>query len=287
MIEHNEVATRAVLLGGGISRGGLAAALASGALVRVRRDRYMRGDALRAARDAVRIGGRLTCLSALQLFGVFVFSNSVTHVHIVRGMSRMRSAKTKAGALEPRRKRPQRLHWLPLVRPHEATDAQVGIVDALVPGVLCQEPRHAIATIDSALNKGLIELADLGDIFAALPRRFAVLRALVDGRAQSGPETLVRLMARALGCRVELQSWFEGVGFVDLVINGWLVIECDSKEFHESWEQQVKDRNRDLALAALGYVTLRLTAAQIMYRPDEVRAAIRQLIDTHPGCVVR
>ena len=52
------------------------------------------------------------------------------------------------------------------------------------------------------------------------------------------------------------------------------MVECDSKEFHESWEQQVKDRNRDLALAALGYATLRLTAAQIMYRPDEVLAAL-------------
>ena len=62
------------------------------------------------------------------------------------------------------------------------------------------------------------------------------------------------------------------------VLDGWLVIECDSKEFHEKWQQQVKDRERDLALASRGFVVLRLTAAQIMYRPDEVRAAICGLL---------
>lgn len=271
----------------GMSRRTLARALASGELIRVRRDAYMHADASQIARDAVRIGGRLTCLSLLQALGVFVFANTVVHVHIVRGMSRLRSAKRSAGALEPRLNRPQRLHWLRLVRPDDASGAYVAIVDALAHAVLCQAPRYAIASIDSALNKGLIELADLVDLFAAVPPRFSVLRSLIDGRAQSGPETLVRLMARTLGCEVELQSWFEGVGYVDLVIDGWLVVECDSKEFHQNWEQQVKDRNRDLALAALGYATLRLTAAQIMYRPAEVLAALQRLVETHRGCQPR
>ena len=81
-----------------------------------------------------------------------------------------------------------------------------------------------------------------------------------------GPRRWCGSWLRALGCDVELQVEFDGVGRVDLVVDGWLVVECDSKEFHASWEQQVKDRKRDLALAALGYATLRLTAAQIMYR---------------------
>lgn len=153
------------------------------------------------------------------------------------------------------------------------------MVDALVHAVRCQPVRYAIATLDGALNLGLIRVADLADIFSALPAKFAALRPLLDGRAQSGPETLVRLMARSLGCTVALQAHFVGVGYVDLVLDGWLVVECDSKEFHESWKQQVKDRNRDLALAKLGYVTLRLTAAQIMYRPDEVGTALRALIE--------
>src|SRR5690606_27576883 len=100
-------------------------------------------------------------------------------------------------------------------------------------------------------------------------------------RAQSGTETLMRLLARAMGSHVELQVYFSGVGYVDLLLDGWLVVECDSREFHEDWAQQVKDRERDLALAARGLVTLRVTAAQVLYRPDEVRAAIRGLRAAH------
>jgi very-short-patch-repair endonuclease len=66
---------------------------------------------------------------------------------------------------------------------------------------------------------------------------------------------------------------------VDLLVDGWLVIECDSREFHSSWEQQLADRTRDLALAARGYSCLRLTAAQVMYRPEEVLAPLRGLVE--------
>lgn len=287
MIEGTDVVSRAELLVGGLSRRGLARAVADGLLVRVRRDHYMAAEVSEKLHSAVRIGGRLTCLSLLQMLGVFVFANETLHVHITRGMSRLRAGADARRKLEPRYERTQRLHWLPLVRADDSTGSCVSVVDALAHAVLCQPARHAIATIDSALNKGFIRLADLADVFSALPPRFGVLRSLVDGRAQSGPETLMRLMARSLGCRFDLQVRFEGVGYVDLVLDSWLVVECDSKEFHASWEQQVKDRNRDLALAARGYVTLRLTAAQIMYRPDEALAALRGLLQTHGGCAPR
>jgi very-short-patch-repair endonuclease len=282
----HDVMTRADLFGAGMSRRTLAAALSTGQLVRARRDRYVRGDAPRAVVESVRIGGRVACLSLLQVLGVFVFENAVAHVHITRGMSRMRSAEDRARSLEPRRTRVERLHWRPLVRPDGGTAACVSVVDAVIQAVLCQTPRHAIATIDSALNKRLIATTDLADVFSKLPARFAVLRGLVDGRAQSGPETLVRLMARSLGCSIALQVKFDGVGYVDLVLDDWLVVECDSREFHHDWAQQVKDRERDLALAARGYATLRLTAAQILYRPTEVQEALRRLLATHAGCRV-
>ncbi|MFT4307584.1 MAG: hypothetical protein QM604_11910 [Microbacterium sp.] len=170
------------------------------------------------------------------------------------------------------------------MRPHDGTNACVGVVDALIHAVLCQEPRHAVASIDSALHRGLLTLLDLGEVFTALPRRFAVLRALVDGRAESGPETLVRLMARALGYDVDVQVEIAGIGRVDLVLDGWLIVECDSKGFHSSWEQQRRDRERDLAAARLGYGTFRPTAEQIMYRPDEVLQALRGLRAVHDCC---
>lgn len=274
----DEVMTRAELLATGLGRRGLAASLRSGAWIRVRRDRYASKATPTAIVEAVRVGGRLTCLSLLQLLGVFVFANDVRHIHLERGSSRLRAPDDPSVPFG-RGRVGFRLHWMPLGRASDATLGRVAVVDALTHSVLCQSARHAVATLDSALNLMLIHDRDLQTIFQLLPARFAVLRGLVDGRSQSGPETLVRLMARALGCSIELQRWFNGVGFVDLVLDGWLVVECDSKEFHESWEQQVKDRARDLALARQGYAVLRLTAADIMYRPDAVLAALRGLID--------
>lgn len=277
--------TLAQLLDGGMTRHSVSDAVRLGALIRVRRDRYLPQGAPRGIVEAVRVGGLATCLSFLQLLGVFVYGNDVTHVHLARGASRLRSHTDPRKQLPPRRKRSGiRTHWIPLLRPEAATSTHVAVLDAVAHAVLCQPARYAIATIDSALNKGLIRVEELGAVFAALPRRFHVLEGLTDGRAQSGTETLVRLMARGLGCHIDLQVHFDGVGYVDLLIDGWLVIECDSKEFHESWQQQVKDRQRDLTLATRGYVTLRLTAAQVLYHPEQVVTAIRALRAAHPRC---
>lgn len=71
------------------------------------------------------------------------------------------------------------------------------------------------------------------------------------------------------------------VGHVDLLVDGWLVVECDSREFHSSWEQQRKDYRRDRALAALGYSVLRLTAEDVLYHPELVVAGLRGLIERY------
>ncbi|MGP3535533.1 endonuclease domain-containing protein [Microbacterium sp. RD1] len=272
---------RAELVLDGMSRSDIAAAVHSGALVRARRDHYLPGDTDDRLVRAVRVGGRLTCLSVLQLLGVFVQVSSHLHVHMVRTASRMRSPHDRRQRLEDRSVRGVRLHWSPLHDPpgHSAT---VSVIDALVHSVLCQAPRAAIASLDSALYRAVISLADLGEVFARLPARFAVLRPLVDGRAESGPETLMRLMLRALGCSVAVQVQIEGVGRVDLVVDGWLVIECDSKEFHAGWQAQAKDRERDLRLAARGFTCIRPTAAMIMNDPEFVLDAVRGLLATRP-----
>jgi very-short-patch-repair endonuclease len=85
-------------------------------------------------------------------------------------------------------------------------------------------------------------------------------------------------MLVALGCHVDLQVKFDAVGFVDLVADGWLVIECDSRSHHSSWQQQLKDYRRDVELAKQGYCVLRLTAEDILYRPDAVMEALRGLV---------
>ena len=134
-----------------------------------------------------------------------------------------------------------------------------------------------MASIDSAWNAGLISEDGVTEVFHLLPRRFRRLRRLVDPSAESGPETLVRLALRGLGLRWESQVRIPRVGRVDFVVERRLIIECDSRAHHSSWDAQREDRRRDRDAAAQGFFTLRLIAEDILYRPETVRAAIAGL----------
>ena len=65
-------------------------------------------------------------------------------------------------------------------------------------------------------------------------------------------------------------------------IDGWLIVECDSRRIPRrvgsTGDVTVE---RDLSAAPLGYVTLRLTAAEIIYEPDKVARSLRGLIEAH------
>lgn len=259
--------TTAELRAEGVSRRSLAHLVAVGTLMRVRRGRYVLFDTPPAMADAARLGGRLDCVSLLALLGVFVHHGAGTHVQIAPGASRL-----------PEPGPASRRHW----RATEATDSDLcaPIVEALAQACRCQPTRSAIATLDSALHLGLIDDDGLGEVFARLPVWFRAIRGLIDGRCESGPETLVRLMLRMLGCQVDVQVEIRGVGRVDFVVDGWLIIECDSEAHHSGWDQQRRDRRRDLAAAARGYTTIRPLAEDVLFRADDVFAQLREIIAT-------
>ena len=245
----------------------LRTAVTDGRILRPRPGAYLPLDTPSDLVEACALGGRLACVSELARHKVFVLDKSALHVHL---------HETRAKA--PRSARSVRLHWGRLHRtPHPCSTA-VEPFDAVVCAIRCQPPRAAVATLDSALRLGVLDHDDLDALFRVLPRRYRVLRRLVDPRAESGPETLVRLILRSLGVRFEVQVEIAGVGRVDFVVDGWLIVECDSEEFHSKWEEQRKDRRRDQAAAALGYATYRAIAEDIMWHPDRVRAALAGLL---------
>lgn len=275
-----DISSRASLRADGLSSRDITAAVRENRLIRGRRDNYLPGGTPEEIVRAVRVGGRLTCLSLLVLLGVFVLANDTLHVHVPENASRLRSPHARGRRLEARDHRGVILHWTRLSL-SPGVSASVSIIDALSHAVRCQPPRAAIATIDSALRLGLLPSWQLGDVFELLPARFAVLARLVDPRSESGPETLMRLLLRALPCTAEIQVRLDGIGRVDFLVDGWLIIECDSVEFHVSREQFEADRERDLRAAIRGFTTFRPTANMIMHRPDEVLAAVRALLAAH------
>ncbi|WP_344067984.1 type IV toxin-antitoxin system AbiEi family antitoxin domain-containing protein [Microbacterium sediminicola] len=270
---HADFLTRAELIADGMSRHSVEEAVRSGELIRARRDRYVTPDAPEPIVQAVRVGGQLTCLSLLELHGVYVLKNTRLHVHMKANASRMRSPDSRWVRLADRSTRAPVLHWTPrALRVGQEMCAPLTV--ALAHSVLCQGPRAAVASIDSALHRGIVDGADIAEVFSLLPQKFAVLRPLIDSSAESGPETFMRLILRSLGCGFEAQVVIGGVGRVDFLVDGWLVVECDSRAHHSEWAAQVKDRERDLALAALGYARIRPTAAMITETPGRVAAAV-------------
>ncbi|GGD68157.1 endonuclease domain-containing protein [Microbacterium murale] len=242
-------------------------AVRSGHLLRLRRDRYARVPIDEDVAEAVRVGGHLSCLSLLKSMGIFVLVCTGLHVQITQGTSRIRKPKFRT----------TRLHWNP-VRECETIHA-AHLHDALRQAIRCQSARAALATLDSVLHHKLMTLNQLEGVFSTLPARYGVLLSLVDPTAASGPETFMRLILRALGLRYETQVHLPGVGYVDFLVEGWLIIECDSKEWHEGWDKQVEDRHRDIAAAKLGCVTIRPLASEILHDSARVRESVASVIE--------
>ncbi|HKH09301.1 MAG TPA: hypothetical protein VKA62_10165, partial [Agromyces sp.] len=68
-----------------------------------------------------------------------------------------------------------------------------------------------MATVDSALNRRLLTPAGLETLMQRMPRRIRRLKHRLDGRAESGLESLLRFAIEEEGWRVESQVEIRGV----------------------------------------------------------------------------
>ncbi len=251
----------------GLTRHAVSRLVLDGALLRLRNGRYVASQTHRDLISAGRIGGRLDCVSLLSALGIFVRLAHPLHVQFEPSTARL---PPRGDAVA---------HWRRSCTTRTALAAD--LIEALAQACRCQSPRDAVATLDSAWHHRLIDEEGLTAVFARLPRRYGALRGLLDRRSESGAETLMRLLLRGLGVDVQVQVVIDGVGRVDLVVDGWLIVECDSRAFHEGWEAQKRDRTRDLAAAALGYTTVRPVAEDILYRMPRVLELMKAVV-SHP-----
>jgi very-short-patch-repair endonuclease len=275
------VATRQQLMAQGCTSRQLTAAVRSGELVRIRNGYYAAPGLDDGAARAVRIGGRLTCVSAARSFGVWVVDPPFPHVALRHEASRLRSPSNRFVRLDEQNRDGCELHWWPINYDTHSDTHRVSVLDALSHVVRCQPEHLAIAALDSALSIRLIEPWQLEGMFGQLPARFSGLRFRLDERCMSGLETMVRLILERLGLPFDLQVRFDGVGTVDFVVAGCLVIETDGRFGHDDPVSQRRDYDRDLALISRGYSVLRLNFPQVMFREDEVIAGILGALGAH------
>lgn len=275
------IATTQQLIGAGVLARQLRAEVSAGRLLRVRRGHYSLQSADPGALEAVRIGGLLSCTSAAGRLGIWVPDEPFIHVAMRHEASRMRSPRDRFAALSADNRDGCELHWWPMIDAGAASLHSVGLLDALAGIIRCQPRRLAVAALDSALFEKKIGTAELRRIFANVPDRYASILGDVDGRSMSGIESIVRFMVRDAGLRCEIQVQFRGIGIVDLVVEGCVVIETDGRRNHEGTLNQHRDYDRDLALAALGFGVVRCDYPEVMHHPERVLAAIWGALRSH------
>lgn len=272
--ERAHVATRRQLLARGYTPRSLASSVHAGRLIRIRRGYYALPDVDDATQQAVRVGGVLTCVSAARRFGMWVASDSCTHIYLRHEASRMRAPHDRFARLTEENRRDCVLHWFPLVAGDAVSMESVGPLSALAHLIRCQPEYLAIAAIDSALYERIVRLGQLDAVFASIPAKYHRYLQRIDARAMSGIETIVRLILLDAGLSCSPQFHFSGIGDVDLLVEGCIVVETDGRLGHADAPGVARDYDRDVALAALGYVVLRFNYRQVMFSPDAVLAAV-------------
>lgn len=80
------------------------------------------------------------------------------------------------------------------------------------------------------------------------------------------------------GLRVEPGVRIAGVGWVDLVVEGRVVVELDGFAYHSGRAEYREDRRRDRELVRQGYLVLRFTYEDVMRSPSMVVRAVQAVL---------
>lgn len=245
----------------GVSRMQLSKAVRSGSIERLRPGVFATAGLGSPAREAARHGGALTCAEALRQHGVWVIAEQDGPPHVWLG--RRGRAHTHVGCRCTS-------HYF---RGRTAFGT-VDVETALVHLHRCEGDESFFASFESAWRLGKLSRAARTRIRDALPAYARWLIDIARHDADSGLESLLRLRLHVLGISLDCQVVIKGVGKVDFVIGGRLILEADGKENHEEPGKRHKDLRRDAAASHLGYETLRFDYAQLVHDWPSVQSAV-------------
>ncbi len=155
---------------------------------------------------------------------------------------------------------------------------RVPVADAVIRFGGIETDEQLIAAIESAVHEKLLSRSMAIALIQGLPRRQRRLAARINFQGESGMETIVRIRLELLGLRLIQQVWI-GEDRVDLVIDGWLIVELDGDE----WHNPVDDRMRTNRLIRAGYRVLRFGYAEVFDHWDETVATILEMLGLHPS----
>ncbi|MFF1881419.1 DUF559 domain-containing protein [Pseudarthrobacter sp. NPDC058196] len=255
------VARTATILKAGFSDRDIRNAAASGELCRLRHGVL----ALRAAPQdfvtAVLGNGLLTCASGAPYHGLWLL-HPPEKVHLLCRHAGPPRAVVHRGSLVP----------------HGTAEPVASTTDILIHALRCRPGVEAAVMVESAVRQGVTTLPYLRQ---RLPgnRNGAARKVLdlVDGSADSPIEVVARILFRAAGIHTQTQVGLPGIGYVDFLLEGFLIIEIDGAS-HLEPRQVKKDRSRNNASTLNGYAVLRYGYADVVHNPQKLLAEVWQVL---------
>jgi very-short-patch-repair endonuclease len=208
---------------------------------------------------ALHHNGRLTCASAAAYYGLWI-RNPPAQLHLAcnhgHGAGFVRHRTTRFRSDQP--------------RPVAAVE------DVVLHGLGCLPPPASTALATSAIRLHGVPVDLLKDQLRG-DRSAPVLRALreLDLRAESIVEVDAQHLFRTNGIAFEPQVFLPGIGRVDFLLNGFLIVEIDGFAFHSKRAAMLRDRDRNNSSTVKGYAVLRYMPEHIWFNQQQVLAEIQ------------
>ena len=241
------------------------AAIASGAIVVLRRGLVGTPNADPVLRAALMPGGLLTCVSAAKELGLWTLKDpGQVHVWTHNGRHAGPFVKHRGQLLAER-----------------GPGNYVAVLDCVLHAIRCRPRLEALVIAESAVRRKAVTRDQLLELLPG--KRNGVRREVVCGigdDADSPLEVIARDLFRTAGLHVETQVQIRGLGRVDMIVEGCLIVELDGFDFHWDRASFRKDRKRNNAGVLSGYPTLRYVFEDLVFTPEkvvaEVKAAVRR-----------
>ncbi|MDN4475927.1 type IV toxin-antitoxin system AbiEi family antitoxin domain-containing protein [Demequina sp. SYSU T00192] len=239
--------------------------VAEGSIVRIRRGCYALPDTDRVTIAETAWRGRATCVTVAERCGLpLLAAHDGVHLAIPAGRNHGRDHLCL----------PSHVTAHHVADPHQA-GTFAGAIDL---ASRCTAREEQLVIVDAALSRGLLRRGDIAGFTATGGERRAFLLRHASAASGSLLETMTGLILRRARIPFAQQVEIEGLGRVDFVVDGRLIVEVDGRATHDTPEQFVEDRRRDRAAAIRGYRVLRFTYGDVIRRPDTVLADVRSAL---------
>lgn len=281
------LATRRELATVGIGRTTLDRAVKTGSVLPVRRGWVATEQADQLAVVAVLHGARLTSSTGLRAYGVWAGSDARVHHQVPPQSHRViQNALTPLSVFVPPPFVPRGsvTHWSSALSDAATLSPELGslqggsswlmsLPDCVAQFAASESAEQIAAALESAVHTGRLSRPQVAALIRLMPDRLSRLSRDLTFLAESGMETIARLRLERLGLNLAQQVQI-GCDRVDLVIDGWLVIELDG----DSWHDPIRDRIRTNRIIRSGRRVLRFGYAEIFERWDETVATVHEML---------